>query len=150
MIPKYNFPAILVERIISSDLPVNLQALAWRAENFENQQAKITENIVGILAPLKPISLDTNGAATEEKKESLEEVKEIYPSSNFGPLPPSSIELNSSWGVFGKFCKLERPVVDEVHLRRFDELLVTDHLFLPCLLLHIFILHSTSLFMVLS
>lgn len=128
MIPKYNFPAILVERIISSDLPVNLQALAWRAENFENQQEPITENIIKIIDPLRHISLDTNGATTEEKNESPEEVKETYPTSNFGPLPPSSIELNSNWGVFGKFCKLERPVVDEVHLRRFDELLVTDHL----------------------
>lgn len=128
MIPKYNFPAILVERIISSDLPVNLQALAWRAENFENQPEPIKENIVKIIDPLRHISLDTNGATTEEKNESPEEVKEIYPTSNFGPLPPSSIELNSNWGVFGKFCKLERPVVDEVHLRRFDELLVTDHL----------------------
>lgn len=128
MIPKYNFPAILVERIISSDLPVNLQALAWRAENFENQREPITENIAKIIAPLKHIILDTNGPTTEEKKESPEEVKEIYPTSNFGHLPPSSIELNSNWGVFGKFCKLERPVVDEVHLRRFDELLVTDHL----------------------
>lgn len=128
MIPKYNFPAILVERIISSDLPVNLQALAWRAENFENQHVQTTENIVGIVAPLKSISLDTHGATTEENKVPPVEVKEIYTSSNFGPLAPSSIESNSNWGVFGKFCKLERPVVDEVHLRRFDELLVTDSL----------------------
>ncbi|KAL1830541.1 hypothetical protein ACET3Z_000192 [Daucus carota] len=123
VIPRYSFPAILVERIISSDLPVNLQALAWRAENFENQHVHFTENIVGISTPLKSISLDTNGATTEENKIPHEEVKDIYPGSTFGPLPPSSIEMNSNWGIFGKFCKLERPVVDEVHLRRFDELL---------------------------
>lgn len=117
-----------MERIISSDLPVNLQALAWRAENFENQHVHFAENIVGISTPLKSISLDTNGATTEENKIPHEEVKDIYPGSTFGPLPPSSIEMNSNWGIFGKFCKLERPVVDEVHLRRFDELLVTDHL----------------------
>ncbi|XP_050207107.1 uncharacterized protein LOC126656560 [Mercurialis annua] len=32
VIPRFNFPAILLERIIRSDLPLNLQALAYRAE----------------------------------------------------------------------------------------------------------------------
>uniref|UniRef100_A0A0E0GW55 Coenzyme Q-binding protein COQ10 START domain-containing protein n=1 Tax=Oryza nivara TaxID=4536 RepID=A0A0E0GW55_ORYNI len=34
VIPRFNFPAIFLERIIRSDLPVNLGALACRAENI--------------------------------------------------------------------------------------------------------------------
>lgn len=48
-------------------------------------------------------------------------------SADAGQLPVSSTELTSNWGVFGKVCRLDRPcVVDEVHLRRLDGLLVTD------------------------
>lgn len=50
--------------------------------------------------------------------------------ASFGNVSPApSIEHNSKWGVFGKVCRLDRPcMVDEVHLRRFDGLLVT-HVF---------------------
>lgn len=126
VIPRFNFPAIFLERIISSDLPVNLQALACRAEKkFEgNQNVQITENIFGATSTSSNIDID--GVTSKENKLPTGEVNENYPSSSFGPLSPSSTELNSNWGVFGKACKLDRPVVDEVHLRRFDGLLVTD------------------------
>jgi hypothetical protein len=45
-------------------------------------------------------------------------------------LPPSN-DLNNNWGVLGKACRLDRRcMVDEVHLRRYDGLLVTDLLWL--------------------
>ena len=119
VIPRFNFPAILLERIIRSDLPVNLRALACRAEgsseggqrvgNSEDSKSMILSNTI-------------NGAACE-KDELLQENS----SSNLGTLPPLSNELNSNWGVFGKVCKLDkRCMVDEVHLRRFDGLLVCE------------------------
>ncbi|XP_022966190.1 uncharacterized protein LOC111465941 isoform X2 [Cucurbita maxima] len=116
VIPRFNFPAILLERIIRSDLPVNLRALACRAEgsseggqrvgNSEDSKSMILSNTI-------------NGAACEKDELLLENS-----SSNLGTLPPLSNELNSNWGVFGKVCKLDkRCMVDEVHLRRFDGLL---------------------------
>lgn len=128
MIPRFNFPAIFLERIIRSDLPVNLQALACRAEReFEgNPKTEIAEGrtYIAVLAS-RDICLD--GASCEKDKLSHGGLKESYPSSNFGPVPPSSRELNNNWGVLGKVCRLDRRcMVDEVHLRRFDGLLVTD------------------------
>jgi hypothetical protein len=44
-----------------------------------------------------------------------------------GVLAPPPPELNGKWGVYGSVCRLDRPcVVDEIHLRRFDGLLVTN------------------------
>ncbi|KAK9292247.1 hypothetical protein L1049_020211 [Liquidambar formosana] len=127
VIPRFNFPAIFLERIIRSDLPVNLQALACRAERsfLGNQKILIPENSFGTtsMAVLKSPGIDMDGALCEKDKLSSGEFTENYVSS-FGPLLPSSNELNSKWGVFGKVCKLDRPcMVDEVHLRRFDGLL---------------------------
>ncbi|CAL5365660.1 unnamed protein product [Camellia sinensis] len=127
VIPRFNFPAIFLERIIRSDLPVNLQALACRAErNFEgNQNALMTESILGTTSMAFPISpgIDIDGALSEKDKLSPGELKENYASS-FGRLSPSSSDLSSKWGVFWKACKIDGPcMVDEVHLRRFDGLL---------------------------
>lgn len=129
VIPTFNFPAIFLERIIRSDLPVNLQALACRAEcNFERNQKKVNSySSLGAssMAFLASPGIETDGPLGEKDKLSRGEFSENYASSNFGPLPPSSsCELNGNWGVFGKACKLDRPsMVDEVHLRRFDGLL---------------------------
>ncbi|KAJ1387784.1 START-like domain superfamily [Sesbania bispinosa] len=128
VIPRFNFPAIFLERIIRSDLPVNLRALAYRVEKNvlgnqkpplpENQLHKTSNGING--SSVKKI----NGALCESEKVPSGENKEGFPSSISGSLPPSSSEVNSNWGVFGKVCRLDRPcVVDEVHLRRFDGLL---------------------------
>ena len=108
MIPRFNFPAIFLERIIRSDLPVNLRALACRAERIlEGNQASIDGSLNG-----------KDNLLTLEFKDSL-------PTSNFVPLTPSSSELNIKWGILGKTCSLDRQcMVDEVHLRRFDGLLV--------------------------
>ncbi|GAV66099.1 Polyketide_cyc domain-containing protein [Cephalotus follicularis] len=128
VIPRFNFPAIFFERIIRSDLPVNLQALAFRAEkNFEgNQKLLITESSLGITSiPVLTLSgIDTDNALCEKDKLSMRESRESPSSSNVGQVPTSSSELNSKWGVFGKVCRLDKPrMVDEVHLRRFDGLL---------------------------
>nr|KYP58332.1 hypothetical protein KK1_004635 [Cajanus cajan] len=105
VIPRFNFPAILLERIIRSDLPVNLRALAYRVER----------NISGN----QKLSVPENHLHTTSKN------KEDLASSISGSLSTSSSEVNiNNWGVFGKTCRLDRPcVVDEIHLRRFDGLL---------------------------
>lgn len=123
VIPRFNFPAIFLERIIRSDLPVNLRALACRAErNFE-----------GILKPPGVGSashdssyMEFSNPLSETDKLLSKEINETHTSSNFVSLPASSSnKLNSKWGVFGMACRLDRPcIVDEVHLRRFDGLLV--------------------------
>ncbi|KAL9329799.1 hypothetical protein ACSQ67_004802 [Phaseolus vulgaris] len=105
VIPRFNFPAIFLERIIRSDLPVNLRALAYRVER----------NISG---NLKLSLAENNKLSTGENKEDL--VRSISGSS---PLSSSDVNINN-WGAFGKTCSLDRPcVVDEIHLRRFDGLL---------------------------
>ncbi|CAK7354638.1 unnamed protein product [Dovyalis caffra] len=125
VMPRYNFPAIFLERIIGSDLPVNLRALAcWAERDFEgNQKAGITESETSLTVPTSPgIVLD--GTFREKDKLTTGDLKESYPSSTFGPMPPPSNDLNNNWGVLGKACRLDRRcMVDEVHLRRFDGLL---------------------------
>lgn len=125
VIPRFNFPAIFLERIIRSDLPVNLQALACRSEsNFEGNQSVITEDTFPSQA-LYLGSEDTKVASALKNKGASEDIKEKFVKAAFGPLSPSTGELNSNWGIFGKSCPLDRPcMVDEVHLRRFDGLLV--------------------------
>ncbi|KAL6007647.1 hypothetical protein ACLOJK_033147 [Asimina triloba] len=122
VIPTFNFPAIFLERIIGSDLPVNLRALACRAErNSDGNQKMPTAGSVSYATS----STDLSDAFTKANNLPPNELKNSYISSNFGPLlTPSSSELTSKWGVFGKVCTLDRPcMVDEVHLRRFDGLL---------------------------
>lgn len=128
VIPRLNFPAIFLERIIRSDLPVNLQALASRAEKTfgENQNASVKESILGTSMAVTPGN-GIEGAIPETDKLSRGDLEDGYATSSFICVPPSSSELSSNWGVFGKVCNLDRPcIVDEVHLRRFDGLLVTD------------------------
>ena len=130
MIPRFNFPAILLERIIRSDLPVNLRALAYRVERkiVGNQKFTLPENHLHKTsgATNGPSVKKISGALCESDKLSTGENKEGLASSISGPMPTSSSEVNCNWGIFGKACRLGRPcVVDEVHLRRFDGLLVT-------------------------
>lgn len=123
MIPRFNFPAIFLERIIRSDLPVNLRALACRSEKaFEGEQkTSIKESSMPSTSNAVTTSLQTDMDGSLREKD--------YPLSSptSSSLPPASTEFNSNWGVFGKVCRLDRPcLVDEVHLRRFDGLLVTN------------------------
>ncbi|KAI5332332.1 hypothetical protein L3X38_022461 [Prunus dulcis] len=127
VIPRFNFPAIFLERIIRSDLPVNLRALACRSEKtfLGDQKITITESSLPSTSMAVTSSPPKNiDGSLCEKDYPLNEFKENVAGSNSGSLPPSSTELNSNWGVFGKVCRLDRPcLVDEVHLRRFDGLL---------------------------
>lgn len=130
VIPRFNFPAIFLERIIISDLPVNLQALACRSESdFEgNQNLLISQRSLSAssLDSLPLQSVEINGT-TALNKHSAGEIEGKIVKATFGPLSPPTRELNNNWGIFGKACQLDRPcLVDEVHLRRFDGLLVTD------------------------
>lgn len=104
--------------------------MACQAEKIfhGNQKASIAKDLVRTSSPvLSSPGMDWDDALIGKEKTSTVEEKESYASSNLGPLLPSSSEQNSNWGVFGKVCKIDRPcMVDEVHLRRFDGLLVTD------------------------
>lgn len=140
MIPRFNFPAIFLERIIRSDLPVNLRALAYRAErNFVGyQKLPVSENhlrktyaaingssVKKINGALSESFKKMNGALCESDKLPPAENKKEIATSVSGSMLTSSSEVRSNWGVFGKVCRLDRPrMVDEVHLRRFDGLLV--------------------------
>ncbi|XP_020260050.1 uncharacterized protein LOC109836542 isoform X3 [Asparagus officinalis] len=118
VIPRFNFPAIFIERIITSDLPVNLRALACRAERSLRESEKIPVAGNGAGAIL------SNVASTSDIQSSNNS-NEKFAGLGVSTVPVSSnIEYNSNWGVFGKVCSLDRPcMVDEVHLRRFDGLL---------------------------
>ncbi|KAG9444031.1 hypothetical protein H6P81_015371 [Aristolochia fimbriata] len=121
VIPRFNFPAILLERIIRSDLPVNLGALAWRAERISSENLK--PSVFGIGSVPATASKDSltssslSGFSSKTEKHLPDELKGNIPSSDFR-------KFNSNWRLFGKVCRTERPrMVDEVHLRRSDGLL---------------------------
>uniref|UniRef100_A0A0D9W158 Coenzyme Q-binding protein COQ10 START domain-containing protein n=1 Tax=Leersia perrieri TaxID=77586 RepID=A0A0D9W158_9ORYZ len=120
VIPRFNFPAIFLERIIRSDLPVNLRALACRAESiYLGNQRHGTAKFSGAGSRFH----NFRNATTENDAISPSKFKEAPP--GFGGVLASPLsELNSKWGVYGNVCRLDRPcVVDEIHLRRFDGLL---------------------------
>lgn len=123
VIPRLNFPAIFLERIIRSDLPVNLRALACRAETDCGGIAKAPN--VGSASFSSSYMDFSNTLSKTDDKLIKNELKASYASSSLDHLPASaSSEINGKWGVFGKVCRLDRPcMVDEVHLRRFDGLL---------------------------
>ncbi|KAL8166285.1 hypothetical protein V2J09_007784 [Rumex salicifolius] len=101
VIPRFNYPAIFLERIIQSDLPVNLRALACQAESsFEK-------------TPITETSLAAASITNEDESSQIEIKKSL-----------ASVNVSSKWGVFGNVCSLDKPcMVDEIHLRRFDGLL---------------------------
>uniref|UniRef100_A0A0E0KLA4 Coenzyme Q-binding protein COQ10 START domain-containing protein n=1 Tax=Oryza punctata TaxID=4537 RepID=A0A0E0KLA4_ORYPU len=121
VIPRFNFPAIFLERIIRSDLPVNLGALACRAESiYLGNQRHGTAKFSGAGSRFH----NFRNATTENDAISPSKFKEAPPSGFGGVLASPPSELNSKWGVYGNVCRLDRPcVVDEIHLRRFDGLL---------------------------
>lgn len=104
--PRLLFPAAFVEQIIKSDLPINLRAIANRAED-------LTDTLRG-----------TSFFQSHEGLSALVALKERTRLGNSG----------YSWGAIGSACKIGKPcVVDEVHLRRFDDLLVSsDGICVPC------------------
>ena len=125
VIPRFNFPAIFLARIIRSDLPVNLTALAFTSEKMylENHKFGPTKFTS---AESKPLNF--RSTTVENHDISYSKFKEAPSSSSpSGVLASPPPELNGQWGVYGNVCRLDRPcVVDEIHLRRFDGLLVTD------------------------
>ncbi|KAH0907666.1 hypothetical protein HID58_039493 [Brassica napus] len=117
VIPRFNFPAIFLERIIRSDLPVNLRAVARQAEI--NYKAREKPSIIDALLGRASVpSTPSHGVESESPV-----TERSAATSSVGSLSHSN-ELNNNWGVYGKVCKLDKPcTVDEVHLRRFDGLL---------------------------
>ncbi|XP_062214037.1 uncharacterized protein LOC133915050 isoform X2 [Phragmites australis] len=130
VVPRFNFPAIFLERIIRSDLPVNLRALACRAEKIylENQRRGSRKSAGADSKSSSTSQLNLNSTTVETDAISSSKFKEAPPTSGVSSVLASpSSELNSKWGVYGNVCRLDRPcVVDEIHLRRFDGLLEHD------------------------
>lgn len=130
VMPRFNFPAIFLERIIRSDLPVNLRAVACRAERImeDRRMSPLPLNNIGSSVP-SIFSLQTLEFSDQCKADvqNSEVLKDTYTGHVFGHVPStreSDIEFNSKWGLLGNACKLDRPcMADEVHLRRFDSLL---------------------------
>lgn len=128
VVPRFNFPAIFLERIIRSDLPVNLRAVACRAErNFEENQKTIVKmnGMSTTFRTLYASSLGRFGSASEI--ETLpNKFKEDHDKPRGATLSATSTEVNAKWGIYGKACRLHNQcMVDEIHLRRFDGLLVS-------------------------
>ncbi|XP_073003857.1 uncharacterized protein [Typha latifolia] len=129
VIPRFNFPAIFLERIIRSDLPVNLQALACRAEICYkgNQKTTMDRNCNGAESKASAISSNLNMSGVKYEADTLSSNKLIEESSGSASdtmLALPSTKVNGKWGIYGNVCRLDRPcIVDEVHLRRFDGLL---------------------------
>ncbi|KAI0519657.1 hypothetical protein KFK09_007111 [Dendrobium nobile] len=130
VIPRFNLPAIFLERIIRSDLPVNLQAVACRAEKCieDGQFSPLTVNGVGSSLPptIPSRTMNFSGDLWETDILSSEMLKETYGGHTFVSVRSSSNhDYNSKCGVFGKVCRLDSRscMADEVHLRRFDGLL---------------------------
>ncbi|KAK9673207.1 hypothetical protein RND81_12G153300 [Saponaria officinalis] len=123
VIPRFNFPAIFLERIIRSDLPVNLRALACRAErNFEGFQNRPIPNssTTGTADPSSKRSFNSS----IDNDPPIKQLDKCSSSSTQAPLHQAPSETNSNWGIFGNVCRVDRPCqVDEIHLRRFDGLL---------------------------
>ncbi|KFK25241.1 hypothetical protein AALP_AA8G086200 [Arabis alpina] len=116
VIPRFNYPAIFLERIIRSDLPVNLRALARQAERDYKGYRK-PSIIVDLFGRTSIPPTPSHGVEFESP------LSERSVASILGSLSQSN-ELNNNWGAYGKVCKLDKPcTVDEVHLRRFDGLL---------------------------
>lgn len=147
--PRLLFPAAFVERIIRADLPTNLRAMAARAEGCTTLSQGSTyvpsSATVPLLLPssvLKKmedgnLAVHSAGGSTLVAPQQLSD-DESTSSSVCGGLKEKATwsERDYIWGGVGKTCKLGKPcAVDEVHLRRFDDLLVSAVNFL----LHIYL-----------
>ncbi|PKU75326.1 hypothetical protein MA16_Dca016108 [Dendrobium catenatum] len=130
VIPRFNLPAIFLERIIRSDLPVNLRSVACRAEKCieDGQISPLQEN--GVSSSLPPTipsrTMNFSGDLWETDIMPSEMLKETYAGHAFVSVRSSrNNDFNSKCGVFGKVCRLDSRscMADEVHLRRFDGLL---------------------------
>lgn len=103
-----------MERIIRSDLPVNLQAIARRSERSFEGNENTSREVHSAATSAASTTLDIDG--TMEKN---------IPTVASKPIA----EVNNKWGVFGKTCDIDSPCkVDEIHLRRLDGLLVIHFL----------------------
>ncbi|XP_062212946.1 uncharacterized protein LOC133913733 isoform X2 [Phragmites australis] len=125
VIPRFNFPAIFLERIIRSDLPVNLRALACRAEKIYLENQRCGSRTFSGADLTTSSQLNFHSTTIETDAVSSSKFKEAHPASGVSSVLASpSSELNGKWGVYGNVCRIDRPcVVDEIHLRRFDGLL---------------------------
>lgn len=146
--PRLLFPAAFVERIIRTDLPTNLRAMAARAEGCTTLSQGSTyvpsSPTVPLLLPLSLLKKTEDGNLEVHFAGGSTLVAPQQLSSDESTSSSVCVELKEKtswserdymWGGVGKSCKLGKPcAVDEVHLRRFDDLLVSAVNFL----LHIY------------
>ncbi|XP_042401820.1 uncharacterized protein LOC121991827 [Zingiber officinale] len=126
VVPRFNFPTIFLERIIRSDLPVNLRAIAWRAERIFEEIQKEIMSINGMGTTLRALYLSSLGRfGSTSSTETLSNTLKEDPVEPLGfVLSSPSTERSAKWGVYGNACRLDRRcMVDEIHLRRIDGLL---------------------------
>lgn len=143
--PKLFFPAPFVERIIRADLPVNLSALAQRAESdpsdWQRSLALPKPKLKPTPSPIRSF-LNKLSSPNFVQRFPVESIKTAlqFPSliERIGVDAVQRSLLNSKedetstwnsreprWGASSRACTMERPCsVDEVHLRRLDDLLV--------------------------
>lgn len=148
--PRFNFPAIFVERVIRKDLPLNLRAVAVRAEAKSGTSLKMLswQKNYPFLSP-ETASPTSNKNSTDTfpvtrvpsdsqklkalycEMDHLAKYDDVEDNRSTATLTKSSTisindlsDVSNGWGAIGKTCRLDRPcLVDEVHLRRLDDLL---------------------------
>lgn len=147
--PRLLFPAAFVERIIRTDLPTNLRAMAARAEGCTTLSQGSTNVPSSATVPLLlpssvskkmedgNVAVHSAGGSTLVAPQRLSDDESTSSSVCVGLKEKTTwSEKDYIWGAVGKTCKLGKPcAVDEVHLRRFDDLLVSAVNFL----LHIYL-----------
>uniref|UniRef100_M1AVS4 Coenzyme Q-binding protein COQ10 START domain-containing protein n=1 Tax=Solanum tuberosum TaxID=4113 RepID=M1AVS4_SOLTU len=95
VIPRFNFPAIFLERIFRSDLPVNRQALSCRAENNYQGYQSVTKEEPG--SYLISTKTDIDHVISHENKSSGEHLKVKFVKATFGRSTP--VTSNENGGV---------------------------------------------------
>ncbi|CAN6439259.1 unnamed protein product [Victoria cruziana] len=128
VIPRFNYPAIFIERIVRSDLPVNLQAIAFQTERRRgvSKREVIDESILGenFKAPVLSHHIHRLPSSENSEPSSSDSRSTLTKCSLGAMLSPTFEESNCSWSVYGKVCRLDRIcMADEVHFRRCDDLL---------------------------
>ncbi|KAL3689399.1 hypothetical protein R1sor_015708 [Riccia sorocarpa] len=138
VIPKLFFPAPFVERIIKADLPINLSALAQRAETDPSEWQRVElrpprRKPKPTPSPLRSF-LNKLSSPNFVQRFPLESIKSALQFPSFiersgvdaiqRTLLNSREDEMSKWGSSSRTSTLDRPcAVDEVHLRRLDDLL---------------------------
>eukprot|EP00249_Psilotum_nudum_P020846 c27871_g1_i2 orf=79-2469(+) len=145
VIPRLFFPAAFVQRVIQSDLPVNLHALAERAERDSLSELNASvpqkehQSIASFSSNVDITKIGSDASAVfAQNKQFIETSRQLNSNNNsqgnrVHTIPVKYMGKKGLGGLcemgnytvkFGKACNLDRQcVADEIHFRRFDDLL---------------------------